>query len=235
MRVIPLLLVLTLATAGCLSDLANGGRVSATDIVGGKYDKWVIEIDYTPGERPSNDVVNAMLAEVRPLVNKDSVQATFSDGDLPSKDRWTRSALDDLHQQTRDVKTSGDTVATHVMFVDGVYEQNNVLGVAVGHEYVAIFSERIENSCTPANLCFASDEVRVRKAVLIHEIGHILGLVDNGIEMQKPHSDGGAHSNNERSVMFASAETTGIFGLNEIPMQFDEDDRADLCAVSKTC
>lgn len=231
-----MLLLAAVAFAGCLSDVLGTDRVSPYDIVSDDdYDTWIIELDWSAGERPSQSDINFMEDRMEAVVSKSSVRTTFDDGNLPSRAEWTRSALDSLHNQYQDEETSGRTVTTHVMFVDGQYEQENVLGIAVGHEYVVIFSERIRDACASNPLCFPSDETTVRRAVLVHEMGHILGLVDNGIPMQSDHGDGTGHSDNQNSVMWASAETTGIFGLSNIPTNFDAEDRADLCAAGGKC
>ena len=246
MRLLAAALVLSLASAGCLSGLTGG--VSAKDLVSdADYDTWVIEIDHTSGMRPDSSVVNGMLSRVQAVVSKDTVRVEYSDSNLPSKDRWTRGALQDLHESRQDQSTKGDTVTSHILFVDGRYEDPDVLGFAVGHEWIVIFSERIDEGCDNAGplglpVCNNNDRQRAHTAVLVHEVGHIMGLVNNGIPMVNPHeatscggqSDSG-HSNNENSVMYCGVNTVGLFGLQSIPMEFDADDRRDLCAAGGKC
>lgn len=247
MRLLAATLVLSLAAAGCLSSLIGGG-VTAKDLVSDDdYSNWVIEIDYVGGERPAGDVVNGLLSRVQEVVSKDSVRVQYSDADLPSKDRWTRGALQDLHDSRRDLKTEGSTVTTHLMFVDGEYQEEGVLGFAVGHDWIVIFSERIDRGCDeggPLGLpaCSGTDRTRAHTAVLVHEFGHIMGLVNNGIDMVEDHeadscngqADSG-HSDNQNSVMFCAVRTVGLFGLQSIPTEFDADDRRDLCAAGGRC
>ncbi|MGB1586321.1 MAG: hypothetical protein ACPHID_04680 [Thermoplasmatota archaeon] len=241
------LLVIAVAAAGCLSSLTGGG-VSAKDLVSDdEYSNWIIEIDHVNGERPSGEVVNGLLSRLQDVVSKDSVRVQYSDANLPSDDRWTRGELQSLRESRRDLKTEGNTVTTHVMFVDGEYEQEGVLGFAVGHDWIVIFSERIDRGCDeggPLGLpaCSDADRTRAHTAVLVHEFGHIMGLVNNGIDMVNDHEadrcngepDSG-HSDNQNSVMFCAVRTVGLFGLQSIPTEFDADDRRDLCAAGGRC
>lgn len=247
MRQLAIAIILALATAGCLSSL-TGGSVSARDLVSDEdYSNWIIEVDHTPGMQPSTDTVNGMLSRVKAVVSKDTVRVEYSDRDLPSNDRWTRSQLQSLHENHQDKKTSGDTVVTHLLYVDGVYEQEGVLGFAVGHEWIVIFKERINQGCDNAGplglpVCSSNDRERAHTAVLVHEVGHIMGLVNNGIPMVTPHEaancDGerdSGHSSNENSVMFCGVNTVGLFGLQSIPTEFDANDKRDLCAAGGKC
>jgi hypothetical protein len=77
----------------------------------------------------------------------------------------------------------------------------------------------------------------IEKAVLVHELGHILGLVNNHLPMATPHEDTGheTHSTNQNSVMFWAVEQSDIVeflqGRTEPPNQFDSDDIADMRAA----
>jgi hypothetical protein len=97
-----------------------------------------------------------------------------------------------------------------------------------------------------ANLKFASKTgpldlikpplVEVEQSVFVHELGHVLGLVNLGTPMVTPHEDTHpdrrGHSNNQGSVMYWAVETSAIgniLGQNP-PDDFDNNDRADLRA-----
>ncbi len=232
-------MLLLISTSGCLDAITGNDRISAYDLIrDDDYTTWVIEIDYVQGHAPTQDVLNTLKSRLNGVVQKDTIDIRLDD-QLSSRESWTRADLDRLHDDKLDAKTKGSTVVTHVMYVDGTYSNPDVLGIAVGHEYVTIFSETIDRACASNVLCFASDEVTVRKAVLIHEFGHIIGLVNNGIPMADPHehpdADKKGHSDSQQSVMWPSAETTGIFGLSTIPTTFDAADKADICKAGGKC
>jgi len=228
----PLVLVLV-ASGGCLQGLF-GGVIEPTDYLHSTYTKWVIEVDYAQGERPSDSVLALLKQRMEAVVNKpDGVEIRIGD-ELPRDERkWTTRALMDMRQERQDERTRGNTVVTHVAFVAGQYSEGRVLGVAIGHEQVVIFSQTIENSCSTLQIppCFYSKD-EILRAVVVHEFGHILGLVNNGIGMVQDHEDSEhrGHSSNRNSVMYWAVETTDIFRAfsGGIPTTFDADDRDDL-------
>ena len=218
--------LLAVTFSGCFGQNDHG---SPYDYVrDSKYDTWVIEIDYVQGHQPSADVLSTLRSRMGELVHKDTI-TTDLDDQIEGRSVWSRGDIDALRDRHGDQRTRGSTAVTHLVFVDGRYEKETTLGVAVGHDFVVIFSERIATACSSDVLCFPADEVQVRKAVLVHEFGHIIGLVDNGVPMVNSHGDGTAHSTNQNSVMYATADTTGIFGLNNIPTTFDSNDKLDIC------
>lgn len=223
-------ILLSLSSAGCLQGVLGPDRPTPYDIIRDEtYTEWIIEVDSVAGVTPPQDALNHMKAQVSPLVRKD-IDVRLSDGDLQGRSSWSDAQLQDLNR-FQDAKTNGDTVVTHVVYVDGEYApKTSVLGVAYGHFLVIIFGERIQEGCADG-ACLLYSPQNGHRAVLTHEIGHILGLVDNGIPMVNNHSDGGAHSNNRNSVMWAEARTSDIFFLNTIPTTFDSNDKLDICAA----
>lgn len=76
----------------------------------------------------------------------------------------------------------------------------------------------------------------IERAVLVHEVGHSMGLVNAGAPMLVDRDDGTRHSLNEGSVMrhhdastLASIQENAVEN-SAIPYRFDADDRADLAA-----
>jgi len=106
-----------------------------------------------------------------------------------------------LQQYSNDETTKGMTV----LFLDGYFIQNGepndrILGINVnGSSVLAIFKPVI-NSASSAS----SARTLIEQTTVVHEIGHALGLVNNGVEPTSDHHDeqNGAHCTNEKCVMF---------------------------------
>ncbi|MEA3137800.1 MAG: hypothetical protein QOJ26_847 [Thermoplasmata archaeon] len=248
-------LCLAFASSGCLGSgggIFGGGGPGPKDFVSDdQYTKWVIEVDTVQGQDPPAGVLDFLKGRLVGAVSKPDGVEIRIDETLPARGgTWSqKDVLDysDAHFQTA---TSGKTAALHLMFVDGAYEQSNVLGVTFSRATgsgrvvetgpVVIFSNSIRSNCGP--IC-ASGTTPAFRSVLVHEFGHAMGLVNSGIDMVKPHEastcnnapDHG-HSSNTQSVMNCSVETNGIFSLlNTPPTEYDGDDHADLCNAGGKC
>ncbi len=229
-RLLSIGILIVLLSAGCLDQIRQTvDPVEPKDYIrDSEYKKWVIEVDYVQGMKPSDAWLDELRDKLREVVRKDTITVKIGNV-LPGQDTWSDSDITGLKDRHQAETTSGDTVTTYVAYVDGRYVDDKVLGIAFGYDLIVIFKERIDEGCTLTNACLGNSAT-VQRAVLIHEFGHILGLVDRGVPMVNAHSDGGAHSNNRNSVMFASVESTGIFGLSSIPTSFDNNDKLDICA-----
>lgn len=244
-------LAVAVASGGCLGSGPGGlfgGSVEPRDYVSAEtYTKWVIELDAIQGQAPPASALSALESRLEAVVNKPGgVEILSDETSLPARGgTWSDKDVVDYQEAHQDHKTSGSTVVTHLMFVDGNSAHDDsdgrVLGAAYGHETIVMFSSTIRNSCSVLNGCLTGSDY-IMQVVLVHEFGHAMGLVNNGLPMASPHEDPGhpGHSNSCGSVMYWAVETTAIlsfncFGQTRPPTDFDAADRADLCKVSKRC
>jgi hypothetical protein len=243
-------LCLAMASSGCLGSgggIFGGGGPGPVDYVSDDdYTKWVIEVDIIQGQAPPAGVLDFVGNSLREVVSKPDGVEVRIDETLPARGgTWSQKDLLDYSSAHFDTRTAGKTVAIHLLFVDGTYEQGNVLGATFSRETssgrvvetgpVVIFSDRIHSGCVL--LCLDGSAPQFR-AVTLHEFGHAIGLVNNGVDMVRDHEDDAhpGHSTNRASVMYWEVETTGIFNFAGGPPQtFDSDDRADLCAAGGRC
>lgn len=235
MRLLAAALLLTVSLAGCFDDLPFGGPDLPRDyIVDDDYDEWVIEIDYVQGHRPHADAVSLLETRMEALVRKD-VTVQVDDAIPSGRDTWSDGAIRSLSGERQDRDHGDGTVVTHVLYLDGTYTEGRVLGITYGDkELVAMFHETIGGS---ANLVFSARQIE--RAVLVHEFGHVVGLVDSGTAMASDHEDPDhqGHSDNRQSVMYWAVETTDITQIftGGIPTEFDGADRADVCQAGGRC
>jgi hypothetical protein len=120
-------------------------------------------------------------------------------------------------------------MAIYLQFLDGTYEDRDAVGVAYGASSAAIFSQHIEEIAT---VLVGSEAIE--RAATIHEIGHLLSLVNIGYRSPRTREDPDHpnHSSNPDSVMYWAVDNVGVVtvlgGDMELPTDFDADDRADL-------
>jgi hypothetical protein len=119
---------------------------------------------------------------------------------------YTTAQIEAIAAANRKPSPSG-TASFYILFLDGYYDdgtqpQPDVLGVSIGStSIIAMFKPVIVASADSAH---PFQERFVEQTVLIHELGHAFGLVNNGIAMAKPHEDTAhpRHCANPACVMF---------------------------------
>lgn len=216
------------------------------------YPALRLEIDIVPGWEPRNGVENDLIAGLTGLLDKPGGITSVHDDALMSMGAdhaWTFAELNAMAQATFDDGAGPDTISMHLMFVDGHHADDSdtgrILGIAWGHTHIVMFAQTIEETC--ANALGLVGPVRDRMctaahlSILTHEVGHLLGLVDNGLPMVEPHKDPdhGAHDVDDACVMYWAYEGADVVDVlvtrflagNEAPLGFDAACEADVAAV----
>jgi len=140
---------------------------------------------------------------------------------------WTTPALVANDLAVRGHYDGPNCAVLHYSFVDGVFEQSDVIGLAYTGSSLTVFETRLAGNLGPFGRAV------VEAAVAIHEAGHLLGLVDIGTPMVNAHEDAaGGHDASDDCVMFA-AITTDRVGIrtNPPPRAFDAECVRDLRAL----
>lgn len=201
-------------------------RPSAADLFGSTsaVTRVVIEVDYVPSAEPVSSRLANYSGRPWSLVEANLVSLFAGSNKLleTPASRDEMKPLNDVHGRTfttdqvlaiadahRSIPNSPDIASFFVVWLPGFYDDGtgpatDVLGVAFGESgVVAMFEEAIA-STSPA-----SSTVRyVEQATLVHELGHAVGLVNEGIEPASPHHDAahGAHCTNPSCAMYWANE-----------------------------
>lgn len=140
---------------------------------------------------------------------------------------WTAEELISI-ADSKAVRPPG-SATIRALFLRGTFEgSNGVLGVAVRGDVLAIFIDRVRSTGG-----LVGDAAGVERAVMLHEAGHVLGLVDLYLNTGRADEERPGHSPNKESVMYWAVESDAIatvFGANP-PDTFDAADRADLARI----
>jgi hypothetical protein len=111
-------------------------------------------------------------------------------------------ALEDAHRDTYS-DLGAKSAAMYVLYVKGQSDLDSAQGVVIGLAYrggsVALF---LDNAETLGNVLFSPEDYEAY--TLVHEAGHLLGLVNWGLPMVTPHEDEGhpGHDVDPGCVMF---------------------------------
>jgi hypothetical protein len=129
---------------------------------------------------------------------------------------WTFDTLDAFARSHAEDDADGP-VTIHVSFVDGRYateDGGTVLGLAWGQRFIALFQDQLRAGCSGGLLGGLQDSCEVaERNVWAHEIGHVIGLVDNGVVMQSAHRDEehGRHDVSDACIMYWAYEGPALF------------------------
>lgn len=198
----------------------------------GKYTSLKIEVQYMSGFQPDAGALSHMQSLLGTLLNKPGGISIITK-EIPASANTTLSVNDiiTIERNNRTAFTNGTELAIYILYTNGNYTDNNVLGVAYKNTSAALFGKKINDNS--GGLGQAS-RTKTVATVAEHEMGHLLGLVDLGSSMQTNHKDAanGSHCNNTSCLMYYASETSDIFGFlitGNIP-SFDANCRADITA-----
>lgn len=261
-RLFPVLLALALA--GCPPDPGSADDAGPTDAASvladapgerprherylrGDVDtRLVIELDVVAGAEPRAGVTADLVTRLSTLLDKPAgIEVVM--GSIASRGvdhAWTEAELFALGDETFANEAPPGTVVMHVMWLDGHHERDGasgaILGVAWAHTHIAVFESTIESSCDGQPLLGDRLCATAQYGVWLHEVGHVLGLVDNGTPMVTPHldADHGHHDSDDGCLMYWAYESSAgldalastLLGGGAAP-DFDAACLADLAAV----
>lgn len=207
-------------------------------VAGTEYSRLRVEIDYVSGLPPSTNALTVLQARLSERCNKPGGIEVVVDDVLTAgqSTAWSVAQTQTLEAQARDSFASGDTAVVHVLYLDGGTDRDTSSGSVLGYAYTGTSIAIMKQTCdATANRLVSPDEVEA--TVLVHELGHVLGLVNLGAPLQSAHEDS-AHPGHDAAsacVMFWQVETTDlrtiIMNSGSSPTQFDAACVADLQAL----
>lgn len=213
---------------GCASEVADESKPAAgsaaLDYLRHEvYDRVVLEVDMLGSATSSVEAKETILDAAKALLEKPGgVSMTFSAPDPTAQaplGGWTLEALEAVEVTHRNAQTEGDTAILYVLYLPGAWHgdsaEHTTLGVSYGPSQLAIFPESVEGACTPGKVQIEDKEIRdllcplTEAATWVHELGHLLGLVDAGTPMVTAHVDAEHpyHCDNVGCIMHWSHES----------------------------
>lgn len=243
-------LLAALLMSGCTTILnAPGDRTGPGERAGDylraqPYARILVELDYVNGAEPEQSALNLFEQRLEAATGKpvDVVRTPGVTGQ-GANHRYTLEELAALEGTFRGQFSNGDRAVLYVLWVDGGFQRDTdstkTLGAAYRGSSLAMFKANLRFASRAGPLDLTKPPiVEVEQSVFVHELGHVLGLVNLGTPMVRPHEDAGhkGHSDNQGSVMYWAVETDAIGSIlgQTPPDDFDAEDKADLQAMRRS-
>lgn len=214
----------------------------ANEILSSKnFPALVVEIQAIRGFAPSQESLDQLRAFLLKYAKKPRGIQIVVDPPISAPKRITGidgynlNDIKEIEARNRRHYTAKGTIALYALFLDknlaGDIATDRILGRAYGAQSVAVFMNSLRTvSPAPAHPAFAET------ATLLHEFGHLLGLVATD-DVSKTHADLAHHScTNTQCLMNHAAESgaqIGAFTAEQVPA-LDDDCENDLKALSNS-
>lgn len=213
--------ILPLLVAGCSggSEMRPGPTVAVSPnsfLSSSPYTSLVIELVSVSGFSPSSTTVDNVKTFLQARLNKPSgITVMLRTVASPGKTAYTVDDIKTIENAERKQKPSGTTLTAFLLLLDGDYAGNSgsskVLGLAYGTSSMCLFEKTVREFSGGVG---KPTVTTLETAVIEHEFGHVLGLVNNGTALQSSHQDGanGKHCINQNCLMYFNVETSDVVG-----------------------
>jgi len=202
------------------------GSLAATYLRPGTSSTIAVEVRSQQGAEPERAVLER-VAGVLGQVSAKSVDLVGGPAVGGEGREWTADELRALADQGAP-QAAGRPVLRLLFLHGGFAENPRAVGVAVRGDVAAVFADRVDEAAG-----MLGDRRAVEDAVTLHEVGHLLGLVDLVVDRDRADPEHPGHSPNRGSVMYYAVESTllGSVLSGGPPRDFDADDLAELAAI----
>ncbi|MCI5058741.1 MAG: hypothetical protein MRY83_21695, partial [Flavobacteriales bacterium] len=179
---------------------------SANDLLSDNtYSKLILEINCY-GVYPKPETIDQIQGFLDARLHKVQTSIVLDTAGYPIVGPVDETELRSEDEASRTRLTKDETIVVNCNYFDAEYHNENVLGVAFYNTSIALFGAKINEISGGA---LQPPTWQVESTVFLHELGHILGLVNTGSDMIIDHQDeaNGHHCDDDECLMYWSVET----------------------------
>lgn len=221
-----------LADKAYLHNLRIGA--SAKDLLrSDRYTALRVEIQYMEGFAPDQTSLNNLRVFLEQYLDKpDGIYLEVKQIDPAADKIINREDVLELERNSRSVYTNGKELGLYILYTNGRYINEKIAGLAYRNTSAVLFGQMIRDHSGKIG---QPDRTKLETTVLLHEVGHLLGLINKGSDMVSDHQDEDhhGHCNNKECLMYFRIGTDDRYGYlvkGRIP-ELDVHCQADLQAL----
>lgn len=193
------------------ANLLSAGSSGSDFLTVENFDRLLIEIAYVEGFRPTDQAVENLRTFLQDRTFKTEISFTYRALPSPGEETLTLEEIASLESDNRTSYNDGRTLACYIYFADAPSDNDDAseglvtLGAVYRNTSMILYESTIRRLASRNVLVTVSE---VESTTLIHEFGHLFGLVDLGTPEVNPHEDTASanHCNVDGCLMRAELE-----------------------------
>lgn len=243
MRAAAATIAVAVLASGCIDVLAvpAGPTLPQALLWSSVASSIIVEVDAVPGMAPDPAALELLRSTLATVTGK-AVVVTGPSAMPAQGGDYDVADLERIHRETaffgQDGYIDGGRAVLHVLYLDGLSQgddaDHRTLGrTLIDQGVVAIFRSAYSSAHRFGEEGWKDATSEMDGHVLLHEVGHALGLVGNGIPQVRDHGapESPGHSRYPESVMYHHPPMTPKqLVTGPVSTTFDVDDLADLAA-----
>ena len=188
-----------------------------------KFTSLKVEVQYMDGFKPDKQALLNLRKFLVEHLHKPGGIYFIQRRIKPVKDTiLSRKQVDAIRRANRREYTQNNQLAVYILYTNGEFENPDILGQAFRNTSIVIYGKSVrENTNTFSN----PTPTLLESTLLLHEMGHLLGLVNKGSALTINHADSAneAHCKNRNCVMYWGISIRNRYGplVNKPIPQFD--------------
>lgn len=187
---------------------------SASELLDDNIYKFLdVEIQYITGFKPEQVTLDSLRSFFQTYLNKPwGININLKEISSVEKSGLSKDEIIVIEKEKRIRFVRQDTIAIYILFTNSVHPGNKILGMAYRNTSAVVYGKAIRKHSSVAGRLTHQE---LETAVLLHEMGHLLGLVNKGSTPLSKHTDSTFHDhcNNRKCLMYHSVETKNLSSI----------------------
>jgi predicted Zn-dependent protease len=171
-----------------------------------RYTSVKVEIQYMKGFAPGRETLRQLRGFMDKYLHKPGgITIVTKQIDPDAQDVLTLDNIKALEKDYRSAFTTGRQIALYILYTDGMYVDERIFGCAYSNTAAVIFGKAIKDRSGDIG---RPHRAKLESTVLLHEMGHLLGLVNTGSDSLEAHHDDAhaKHCTNRKCLMYYHVE-----------------------------